>query len=449
MVAHALITTEVSFGQPPTYGQLIADVEASLHRASAIGSGPFGGHIDAHTALTGYERFLAITGTHLRLIAAPGQHMASQRVGAAPLLVELIHRLQALALTRAPHGAWARVGDLLGAAHDLLATHVGPHGEQRSPEAELLVDPLIREAAVVRVLSLVRQGLTVRRSLLQAAASASAGMGPRAERQSRSAHLRQSTEAIVRLTDRYLAAHPRQVAMDLGALDGLTPALPRVTESPVGSLASTRQCLHVLRMISFRQASGDEQASPACLHDLARLARHCSTDPESWLPCAVTPLGWVQRANSIDALLAAHEAWLVAGGTVNRNLQGLAKAPRLYADAVHVVDESCHQSAAVRRAVLAALPRLGRDAAATVRQMARANCLAGACKPAGRSSVTWRPLAPGRTEALALLFRQAGRASHVAQISLARLEAIDPARTHETWARGDVITRAGSQRRAS
>jgi hypothetical protein len=56
----------------PTYGELIRLARDRAHEAGMTGSGPFATADEAAGAVAGFERYLAVFGRHLRLIASPG-----------------------------------------------------------------------------------------------------------------------------------------------------------------------------------------------------------------------------------------------------------------------------------------------------------------------------------------------------------------------------------------
>lgn len=75
MVARELMTSASAMADAcgaPTYGETIGLAQHRAHEASVTGSGPFPSADEAAGSVAGFERYLAVIGRHLRLIAAPG-----------------------------------------------------------------------------------------------------------------------------------------------------------------------------------------------------------------------------------------------------------------------------------------------------------------------------------------------------------------------------------------
>ncbi len=176
MVSRALMSpaTVVTAGAP-TYGELVRLARDRAREAGVAASGPFASAGEAAGAVAGFERYLAVIGQHLRLIAAPGLAPTTGHADALPTLQQLIQRMSSLRLTPVFATPWGHAADTLATAHDLLATHLGPYGEQRTPEIEVLADPDQRQATTRMVLELLDDPLTVRDELLKA----SGGRAPR------------------------------------------------------------------------------------------------------------------------------------------------------------------------------------------------------------------------------------------------------------------------------
>jgi hypothetical protein len=125
----------------------------------------------------------------------------------------------------------------------------------------------------------------------------------------------------------------------------------------------------------------------------------------------------VQRANAIDQLERAGEAWRDTSVALGQHIRGLTKAPRLYADAIRYV-QAAQADEGVQRAVLASLPRLGREAGLTTTRLARSGCLTIATKEVGRFQESWRLLAPEESEVLAARFTRSSQASQKANLAV-------------------------------
>jgi hypothetical protein len=401
----------------PTYGELIHVSRTLAEQACSTGCGPFTTAGQALSAAVNYERFLAVAGNHLRLLATPGySDIAGQRNAPSPLH-ELVQRLTNLDLAHGEDNVWDRAATRLSAAHDLLATHVGSVGELRTPEARLLEHAAVRRAAAGRILDLI-SGPVERCSSLLAQAHDARRRDPDATgvTRARAAHLRQAVNAVHHLvTDlrSELTESPNIHALD--DLDTLRPALSRIAERPAARFDTSLDALRTLRLLSYRQFLGEEPASPGCLHDLSRLAVVTSRTAEGWLPESATPLARVQHAVTRDELDAARIAWESAAASLRQHVRGLSKAPRVYADAVRTTIAAVPHSPSLGHAVMAALPRLGQDAGATVMRLAETGNLVIAIKEVGRFQASWRLLEPRAARDIAELFAAAGEASHRAQ----------------------------------
>ena len=404
----------------PTYGELVTSAIEKLNDALSHGSGPFSGGQEAHAALVGYERFLGVLGQHARLLAAPGCADLTGRYGHGPQLQELLQRMTSLkvaAATPAAPSLWRRASDLLAAAHDLLATHVGSVGQLRTPDGELLSDPSIRWAATARLLDSARRALEGCGHLLTEVAATQRADDAGTVTRAHVSHVRQASAAILRLiATQPIAAMSRHPA-PLADLDAVPPAITRTAQS-LGTSAfdDALAALRVLRLLSFRQACGDEHASPGCLHDVSRLAITTTRSAEQWLPESTTSLGRVQRAVAHDELLQANKAWRTAANGLGQEVMSLRKAPRVYADAIRLLHEV--PAVSVARAVLAALPRLGMDASATIDRLSANGDLVVATRDVGRFQASWERIDPEHAVTLADAFKVAGRVSHRAHAAL-------------------------------
>jgi hypothetical protein len=397
-----------------TYGELVEAAQVRVRKACTQGCGPFPSPGASLTAAVNYERLLAMTGHHLRLLTAhpsdPAERHDPNR------LSRLVDRLASLDHQTGGDDPWGRATIQLAAAHDLLATHVGPAGERRTPEADLLENPGIRHTAVARVLALLRPALERSDQLLTHARDARRAQPaePGVDR-SRATHLRQATRAIRSLlTELGADARPADDGT-LTELNALTPAQPRIAERPANASFDTAVgALRILRLLSYRQALGEDRASPASLHDLARLAIVTSRAAPSWLPESSTPVAGVQHTVAREQLEASERAWMAAQTALGQHVRGLTRARRMYADAVRTATSALPHDATLGAAVLAALPRLGHDSGTAVELLASSGDLVIATKQAGRSQACWRRLTPGEAQGIAVTFHTAGRVSQQA-----------------------------------
>jgi hypothetical protein len=392
--------------------------------ASTVAVGPFDDPDHASATVSGYQRFLAVSGRHLALLLSargderrhPGNHAAATPARA---VASRLSRLDAVDAGASGTTAWTRCGDRLGAAHDIVATHLGPHGELRTPEARELTDPVIRHAAADRVVALTRQPLAVAPELLAAVTAAQPRHDPPVP-PAAIIRLRRATTALRRL----LATTPLTVAPDPGLLqgvDGMMPARPKIAEyADSATVGGGLQALSVLRILSQRQATGEEPTNAHSLHDLCRLAVATVTVAERLLPPALTPLRRVDRVATLDRLRAAAVLWLQADQQLYPRVQAVVRAPRVYLDAITVLTGDCPASPLLTRAVLATLPRLATDAADTLRLHATGNGLVVARRDPGQLVRRWRPIEPALAAELADALHAAGQASRTASTALNR-----------------------------
>jgi len=398
----------------PTYGALFDDAVAALTHARAHAVGPFDTATSAADSVADYERFLAVTGRHLQLLLAPTP-ADSTRYGAVTR--HLARNLAALRLDRRGGNGWARAGDALGLAHDLLATHVGPRGELRSPEAVVLTSPELQQAAADRVVRLVREPLNDARPLLRRARAAQpvtdAPLGPVDAKRVRTAASR-----AVRVL-----ARPASVMGDDGLLerlDRLPPVQTKLDDDTSARVLQSISTLHLLRQLSLRQSQGEETANAHSLQELCRLAVATCRTAEGTLPYAATPLGRVERAATIDHLRRAGALWGELGGRLYPRIQGLSKAPGIYHVAVSMVAEEATTNGVATRAVLSSLPRLASQSATTVTYLHHRGELVSRSRALGELTPRWRTLTPAEACDLAQGFLAAGRATYRASDAVCR-----------------------------
>jgi hypothetical protein len=382
--------------------------------------GPFDDPHRAADTVTDYLRFLGVAGHHLTVLL----HARSTDRGFPSLggdrVPTVAARLAALGGTRAGGNGWTRAADQLGTAHDLLATHLGPRGELRTPDALELSKLAIRHAAAQRVVDLTRQPLAAAPTLLSAAASAQSHGAAAPLPAPVISRLRRTTTHLNSL----LAAAPLAATVDpalLHTLDDLIPARPRLADyAGPDSVGHALQALSVLRLLVHRQSQGLERVNPHSLHDLCQLAVTACSTTEQLLPLATTPLGRVHRAATVDRLRAAAAAWDQADRHLYPRLRGLTRVPRVYRDAVTLLTTDCPSSSALTRAVLACLPRLATDASHTLLAHAHDNGLVAHGRDPGQLTARWRPVAPCTLAALGERLDAASDASRLANAATAR-----------------------------
>ena len=143
-----------------TYGELVASSQAWIDLASRRDCGPYPDPDSAHQAVDGYQRLLATAGRHLRIFVEPGFPHPLARTPSDDAVIELEHRWSRLYLPSATDTDWSRAADQLGAAHDLLCTHIGAYGQALSPDADELLAPEVKRAASHRMLEQLAPAVT-------------------------------------------------------------------------------------------------------------------------------------------------------------------------------------------------------------------------------------------------------------------------------------------------
>ncbi len=409
---------------PPSYGELAARSFHLIDQATLHGCGPFATRQHADNAILGYERLLGVVGRHLQLLAAPGLvDLDKHQVSLEQTLPELIRRLTRLDITTSTESLWCRAADRLAVTHDLLATHIGPFGAGLTPDSAVLADPAIREAATTRLLAATLPPLAASGALLANATHEPLGRLSRRQTVLLEHHAPQVRKLI---EDILLRDQPvSRPEATLVALDGLNPASQHLVNAVAArsEFEHSLSALEVLRLISFRQVSGEQRASPGSLRDLALVAQHATDATGARLSTPSTPLGRVRRAAALDTLQTAGATWNNAGAAIGPQIRGLDRAPRMYADAVQVLRDRAAAEPKLLAAVMAALPRLGNDAATTIEGLVTNRRLVVGARPPGRLQVEWRPLNPDEGYALAEKFADAGRASRQATTTLKALNA--------------------------
>jgi hypothetical protein len=313
--------------------------------------------------LLGYERFLYATGGHLRqLVTLADLHTDALR--------RLTNRLDTSNRPDARESTWLHAATIINAAHDLVATHL-LDGTPRTVEAEEILLRPASAAASRDVIAMILDAIDGSRQLMhQAARAQQRGHGASLIPARMFAHLQATNHAVslcARATMYDLAQLPTSPT---NPLHDLQPALPTQLTVAPPPITSPLAALRVLRQLNHDQARGLTTASPASLRDVALLgARVASTDV---LPSTGDdrPLTRLQRAHAEDQLDAARSAWTRASTELTTAVRGLTKAPGAYGTAIRtLLDQPLDER--TQRALLTALPALGRDAARTVQTLAR------------------------------------------------------------------------------
>jgi len=371
VLQHALNTPDLNTAEqvttrqapvPATYGTLIRSARAALDDAISMSNGRPPRGDAALQGLLGYERFLYGAGGHLRQLTT----LADLHTDA---LRRLTNRLENSSQPGARESTWLRAATMINTAHDLVATHL-IDGTPRTAEAEeLILGPAVA-AASREVISMLLDAVAGSRQMMHRVARAQ-------QRGHGASPIPGPMFAHIHATNRVVSLCAKATMHDLAALPvsthstfhDLKPALPSdLTVSPA-PISSPLAALRVLRQLCHDQARGLTAASPASLRDVALLGARVST--AAVLPAIDDhqPLPRLQRAHAEDQLDAARTAWTQATAELTTVVRGLNKAPGAYRAAVRtLLDEPLDQR--TQRALLTALPTLGRDAARTVQTLA-------------------------------------------------------------------------------
>ncbi|EIV91332.1 hypothetical protein [Frankia sp. QA3] len=150
---------------PLTYGSL-ADAAARIATTAAANpprpSARVGEILD-HAA--GIGRLLATAGRHAKFLDAPFGGSGRSTTFVNRLVTTALIADQLYAQPTPGHTPWHRAADNLGAAHDLLATHVDRAGHHRSLDAVILGDPLAVRGAMTRLTDITLAAALAARAL--------------------------------------------------------------------------------------------------------------------------------------------------------------------------------------------------------------------------------------------------------------------------------------------
>lgn len=401
----------------PTYGELMDRAERAAHAAIALAREGHLGLEAGHVELLDYERFLRTCGAHLGLLS----ELAADRPSGVDRLARLLCGLPTFdAGDSASDRPWRSAAAALGVAHDLVATHLGPERQLRSPD---IADIIGRRDTLGTSRPLM--GL-----LLEAADANDGLLGALRKQRRRHGHLPMSTTRFRQLIDinEALLLHTKAALWDLDAstsisMDQPLAHLELVTRTPgagVPPIHSPLRALQEIRRVSFAQSRGEAPASPASLRDLALLGALFCRPLDLELPARTTPLERLERAHLADLLQTAHAAWTEAATALGHTIRGVTKAPGSYGQAIAYLLGNEH-STAVRLAIVVALPRLAQEASHTIDRLKDDRALATPRREPGKVRVTWEPAPRTEFTLLRERFRMAAKSSADAAAALRRL----------------------------
>jgi hypothetical protein len=408
--------------RPATYGALLDATCEAVRTAvlrpheQPLPPGP------AHAEILGYRRFLRTCGLHLGLLGRFQPELT-------PDQRHLLGRLASLPIEEAEPSAWLGAARSLGAAHDLLATHLDTSQLPRTPEAEERLTPIAVLVPTRDVTALVLEAVTAGTDLVQSAIESQKNL---LDQPIPYPLLRGTRERTASLRPFAKAAHSDASRV---ASEGCTSALSSLQPAPITSrdqnartaFTTQLEALRTLRQLTFAQAHGQIAASPMSLRDLALLGAAVTTPDVSWLPAPQTGLERLAHAQARDVLQAAHASWAAAAEDLTQTVLGTTRAPRLYGDAITCVRNPKSHSPSVRLAFLSALPRLGRDAAGAVDRLQSQNALVAKTRQPLLLATVWRPISPADARDLSRRFSNAATNSEAAAVTVRRI--LTPATT--------------------
>lgn len=289
---------------PVTYRELMDDAAGALTGVHTLSSVGFRDPADAVDTAAAWRRLVA-TGIRHAVLLAPHDD-----------LVAALPRLRPARRPVRPGGngplhpagqALLRSGELLGLAHDVLASHLGPERQHRTPDAALIessgpYSPALRALSSMVLTAAVSHQALARRSL-ELAPAPSRVPAPVTR------ILREGVAVLgpaARLHDRARAGE--QVDDRLGRLAAATAlTAPDTRAGPAGQLAGA---LSRLRVAAHRQGHGELPAGAATMRALTAVAttlvrrdldgaRFARLTPGQRSALAVAGRSWSQL----------HEAW--------------------------------------------------------------------------------------------------------------------------------------------
>jgi hypothetical protein len=410
--------TQSASQRPVTYGDLFDAACQAVRTAVLLPQRQQLTPDSAHDEILGYQRFLRMCGAHLQLLSRFQQEVTPE------------HRHLMARLADVPdHGGgpsnWLRASQLLGAAHDLLATHLDHKLVPRTVEAEEALGASSVIAPTSALTALVLDAINAAPHLIQAAGDAQKGKHLQPIPYPWLAGLRGRTNSLrpfakaVHLDASRLAPEGESSPMTI------LQAAPIVASWPPdrSTLDSPVAAMRLLRQLTMDQAHGRVDASPMSLRDLAQLGTTITKPDLACLPAPTTSLQRLERAHALDALESAQTSWAAAAEGLTEVVLGLTRAPHLYGDAIGRVAQTEDLRPSVRLALLAALPRLGQDAALTIETLHSKNALVSRQRDGARLAMVWRPISHRQADALASRFHNAAVTSRQAATTVRRVTA--------------------------
>ena len=414
MLVHAPMPETLAVQRPPaTYGELLDSTHHALRSAIDLPNARLPEPETVRAECHGLRRFLHTCGIHLRLLAGLQDGVTAEQL-------QLVRRLTNMRHTAAGPSVWLDASQPLGAAHDLLATHLDIGYRPRSAEAEDMLTSAAALTAFREVTGMVIAAAQAVPDLLQLAHESQ----------------RRADRMPITDTDRKVIREKAPILMTLGKaslfdtagaptsspLDDLQPAVPVTQNNAAGrEFDSPHGTLRILRQLTYAQAHGEVDASPTSVRDLALLGADLTHPDLPWLPPATTAMERLDRAQAQDIFDNAHHAWTTAAQQLPPSIAGTTRAPRQYADALEHLKQAEPGNTAVRLALLSALPRLGADAASVVDSLHSRSALVEKRREPGELRLVWRPISAENAHQLSENIRAAATATANAAVVAHRL----------------------------
>jgi hypothetical protein len=416
---------------PATYASLMSATRDTVAQAARVTpTGRPDTRVEQLDVLA-YVRFLRYAGVHLdllhglsdthlaglpalakRLISLPTPSPNSTHVGEGTDGADGTHSTEVV--------PWVRATQLLGAATDLLGTHVGPDHQLLTTDLLDVVAAPGTVGASRQLLELLVDATAANQARLAAAARTTRGLfeGQVPNRQlRRAANLSAAAElrakaALWELNDSGRADLDSQLV-------GLTVGR---SGRPDPHVTSTLQALRTLRTVSLAQRRGQTPVSVTSLRELIQLGLKLTDPTTIELPAEAGSLDRVNHAHRLDQLQAAHDAWQNAEATIAGRYHDIALAARPYGNAIrHLLGTDL--SPAVRAALMAALPGITEDSVRGLHATQAKIGIAAKRRELPHLALRWRPATPLDA---GLLGAKLGHAAHTTAVAAQAAQAARP-----------------------
>jgi hypothetical protein len=343
-----------------TYGEVVDDAERAVVRSASGGNVPFNSDHDALAAAGAYARLRRVLARHVRLFVGQTRAKAHHSIAlelAASLEAGSAHRQAARLEGRHPTAqAWSEAADLLGLAHDMLASHLDADRRPLTSEGELLLDPKAALPALGRTASValaVEMGRGVVARAIENADPSQVSSAAAAACRAALADTGALRAASAMLDLAYQRSRPPGVeAIGLAPL-AQPVATPDGTPAPADPLDRALHIVGGLRRYAYQQIRAGSALGPDGLRSYAALGAditgHAAIIVQATAQRAASLLGSADREQLSD-LGVAHQALRAAGEGWSRvyrgwsDVVGVQPAPGLLHHQVRLARQSLHEA---------------------------------------------------------------------------------------------------------